>query len=258
MVEVGATSVINQQIYYSLKGYTAQTVLVRINEHNDLVRSDDQNNRDELVTAFNPLVSGWWDSPARGCGLQGRTSARRVQYDGPIGTLRDVLELGYRTFVCADTGTQSEQYADHIGMLRRVDNSFIGPRQFDLIYARVGTIEIDASGRGSFTLSIPSIDSKNINATLRLHTEEPVQIHFPAGQEFEAVLIDSNGNTIWRWSDGKIFTQALHDVNSTDWSVAFTIPVPSKPGSYEIRGWLTTATPTFAASAPITIGAGSK
>ena len=35
-----------------------------------------------------------------------------------------------------------------------------------------------------------------------------VELHFANGQRHDLVVVDSAGRTVWRWSDGRMFTQA--------------------------------------------------
>ncbi|MGH7711760.1 MAG: BsuPI-related putative proteinase inhibitor [Gemmatimonadaceae bacterium] len=61
---------------------------------------------------------------------------------------------------------------------------------------------LDVRQRGSqvaFTFSITN------NAKKRL------ELVFPSGQTHELVVVDAAGEEIWRWSSGRMFTQALQN-----------------------------------------------
>src|SRR5581483_8937018 len=151
-----------------------------------------------------------------------------------------------------DTGVLSEQYAENIGMLRRVVETFAGPRKFDLVWARVGNLEIDALRRGSFSISIDA----NLNAILRLQTNPPdaLRLSFPTAQEFDVVVRDSAGNIVWQWSDGQVFDQAAHQKTIAGlWTIPVAIPRPAQPGAYIIEARLVTTSPQFSAAVPLTI-----
>ncbi len=45
---------------------------------------------------------------------------------------------------------------------------------------------------------------------LATHT---VEVNFPSGQTHEFIILDSAGAEVWRWSTGKMFTQALQNRN---------------------------------------------
>ncbi len=38
-----------------------------------------------------------------------------------------------------------------------------------------------------------------------------VEIDFPNGQTHDFVVLDSSGHELWRWSNGRMFTQALQN-----------------------------------------------
>jgi hypothetical protein len=42
-------------------------------------------------------------------------------------------------------------------------------------------------------------------------TKKSVELSFPTGQTHDFVIIDSVGREMWRWSDGRMFTQALRN-----------------------------------------------
>lgn len=47
--------------------------------------------------------------------------------------------------------------------------------------------------------------------TLALHngTARAIDVVFPSGKTHEFVVLDAAGREVWRWSDGKLFTQLL-------------------------------------------------
>ena len=258
VIKVGLPVFMNRQIYYSLRGYTPQPLLVRLDEHNNLVQVDPETYVEQPLTQFNSAANVWWEAPSRGCDQQGRTAEQRGKHGGPAGPFQDVLEISYRTFACADFGAQSEQYAENIGMVRRVISTIAGPRPFDLIYARLGKLVIDAQPHGDFSISLqagPAPDT--LAATLRLQTNPPdsISLAFATAQEFDVALVDPAGREVWKWSDGQVFAQASHSSSISGLTIPVSIPRPSEPGSYVIRAWLTTADPSFAASVPFTVPA---
>ena len=41
------------------------------------------------------------------------------------------------------------------------------------------------------------------------NTAKSVELLFPSGQVVDFVVTDTIGRVVWRWSDGRVFTQAL-------------------------------------------------
>lgn len=54
---------------------------------------------------------------------------------------------------------------------------------------------------------------KDIRFFLRVtnHAEKRVELTFPSGQTHDIVVLDTIGREVWRWSAGRIFTQALQN-----------------------------------------------
>ena len=59
-----------------------------------------------------------------------------------------------------------------------------------------------------------------------------LELLFPTGQTHEVVVVDSLGREVWRWSEGRMFTQALQNklVESSatlGWQAAWRAEVPA-------------------------------
>lgn len=267
-VRVGEPTTIAGNIYYKLTGYAVSDLLVRVKVeevNHSLVYWDDARNQEFLLTSFEPFEGGYWFAPFRPCPEQvGQTQVKRGIHDGPAGPVSDVLEMRYVAVGCADVGPVQEQYAEHIGMLRRVQTSIAGPRTFDLISARVGNLTIDAAPTGRFSVSVaPPATAGSVTATFRLqvNSSSPLTLSFSSGQEYDFVLNDSAGNTLWKWSATATFVQLQHQRVVTDeWSAGVDIPWPTapdgglQPGNYTVQASVTAAGSTpFAATVPVVI-----
>ena len=62
-----------------------------------------------------------------------------------------------------------------------------------------------------------------------------LELLFPTGQTHDLVVVDSLGREVWRWSEGRMFTQALQNrvlesSASLSWEGAWRSEVP--PGRY--------------------------
>ncbi len=67
------------------------------------------------------------------------------------------------------------------------------------------------------------------------NAKKRLELVFPRGQTHDLVVIDASGEEVWRWSAGRMFTQALKnrvlDANETiAYEVAWT-PQNTNPGS---------------------------
>ena len=249
-VQVGADVTLNDQTYHPLTGYVTQQVLVRMDDQGRLVYVDPDNGQEAVLTYFAPLDGGgWWDAPMRICGEQAQAQAKG-----------GIVSVTFKTSTCADAGDLSEQYAGTIGMLRRVTQSIAGPRQYDLIHAKVGGIVIDTLPVARFSVSVDD----RFTATIRLQTNStsPVKLQFATGQEYDLVLRSSDGSVLWKWSAGQVFIESLHSRTVTgEWSTTVAVPRPvtipeAGPLTYTLQAWITTIgdPPQFATTIPITLG----
>jgi len=265
-IRVGQPVTIAGHLYYDLIGYTDTDLLVRIDEtYGALVYWDRSYNQEILLTSFEQFEGGYWVAPSRPCPEQvGQGQLTLGNHNGPAGPIAGVLEIQYRAIGCADVGPLQEQYAEHLGMLRRVVSTFAGPRTFDLIAARVGSITIDAAPQASFSVSLgPTTGAGPVLATfrLRVNSKLPLTLAFSSGQEYDFALKNSAGLTLWRWSASRTFLQALHQrIVADEWSATVEIPWPTtsagvlQPGDYTVEAVVTDANSLpFAATVPVTI-----
>lgn len=246
------------RLYYSLSGYTNDRMLVRLDANGDLVALNEELDRDQLVTSFAVTTVGWWNAPGRGCDLDARTMERRVAYDGPAGRWPDALHIMYRNYSCADTGPLEEQYAENIGMLRRTVNTFLGPRDFDLVYARIGNQVVQTLNRAGFTVSAEPVAARGIlriTVRLDLGNSPALRLRFPTAQMYDVVLRGRDGEVLWKWSDGRFFEQSeyLRTISGV-WSATIEAPLDgAAAGAVLAEAWLTPAgdQPRFAAALPL-------
>lgn len=90
----------------------------------------------------------------------------------------------------------------------------------------------------------PSSEGFDLTLTVENAGTDTVALQFSDGQraEFVAERTGSDGEEVWRWSEGRMFTMALgveelppgESVNH-----AATWPDPA-PGEYDVRAWLAT------------------
>jgi intracellular proteinase inhibitor BsuPI len=265
-MRIGQPVIIAGHQYYDLIGYADTDLLVRIEEKfGALVYWNAVRNQETLLTSFEQFEGGHWDAPFRPCPDQdGQGQLKLGNHDGPAGPIAGVLDIQYRTIGCADVGLLEEQYADHLGMLRRVVSTIAGPRTFDLIAARVGNITIDAAPSAIFSLSLgQTAGAGTVLATFRLHVNSnlPLTLSFASGQEYDFALKNSDGATLWKWSDSATFLQGLHQrIVADEWSATVEIPWPTtsggvlQPGDYTVEAVVTNSNPLpFAATVPVTI-----
>ena len=94
--------------------------------------------------------------------------------------------------------------------------------------------------------------SGTLHARLMIRNEgtEPVTLAFPSGQLYDLELHDGEGNVVYRWSQGRTFSQAAASLQ-IQFEKDYPISVPLaqlKPGRYVAQAWLTVDGPPRAYS----------
>ncbi|MBS1827531.1 MAG: hypothetical protein JST93_19605 [Acidobacteria bacterium] len=252
----------NGRVYHSLNGYAQKQLWVRNDENGQLVYLEEDSERETLLTSFQP-GEAWWTSPYRECTQQGQTQAKRTPYNGPGGSWEDTLVIRYRTSICNDAGLDHEQYAENIGMVRRVVHSIAGPRAYELVYARVGTSIIEGGDRGRFSISaVPDPRLRQWQVTLRVDMgfAPSIPVRFPSSQDYDLIVRNSSGVSVYTWSMFRSFAQAERVVNiGTGWTATIDVPWPAPTGDpnalYTLEAFLTTGIdqPKFAATTALVV-----
>jgi hypothetical protein len=253
----------NNHVYYSLHGYGATRLVVRLDDSGRLLHWDDELARDVPIISFQPFEGGWWHAPYRACPQDGQTRQQRVLHDGPAGPIPAALDIRYRTTSCADTGIEAEQFAENIGLLRRTETTIAGPVHFDLIHARIGKRLLHALPNGRFTVTVaerPGSDFLDVLLRLETSPASPLRLRFHSSQEFDLTLRDEDGHALWTWSATRLFLPVLQDrIVAGQWLIPVQVPrsvIPPGTTNILVEAWITTAIrPAFAAVAPVTLTA---
>ena len=241
-VRVGSPVTIAGLRWYPLTGYTSQGLLVRY-EDDRLVYLDEPSSREAVLTSF--LSGAPWPAPQRQCHQTGESVSKG-----------GALEVRYTIQDCADAGVLTEEYADNVGMTRRTEETFAGPRTWELASAHL----VSAAGppsAGRFSVAVDRVTSESIAVSLAVRVEgaAPLHLEFSSGQEYDVVLSDAGGRVVYQWSAARVFPQVVHRIEiDGSWKATVEIPRP-EAGLYSLQGWLTTASqiPMFSGTTPLVI-----
>lgn len=180
-----------------------------------------------------------WMDP---CSRRATIESRHAKYSGPVGEFENVLRVLYGPGPCMDAGLASEDWLPWVGMLRRVRTTIAGPREYNLIYARLGGVTYVRAPQTGFALSlVPSGETLLVRITLRHTLPWPLVLNFSSSQRFDVSAYDSNGKEFYRWSRGRAFLTVMgrEEIRGEKTWVA-EIPVSEWPqGEYAILAWLT-------------------
>lgn len=254
-VVVGPAATFDGQSYLSVEGFDG-TQWLRPDPSGALYLYDPAANSERIFMAADGGVNN-----VEPCGQSGRVVSSDADYSGPIGTFKGVVEIRYDPGRCADAGIVRELYLPYVGLLQRTVTTIAGSRDYDLIYARVGGVLVVSGPETSLTLALDSpvyaAGAKPLARIALRHTgASPLTLQFPSGQRYDVAVRNELGRTVYRWSDGVVFTQAagtLQVQGEQNWLVPLRLP-DLPPGAYTAEAVLTTGPRiTWAATVPFAV-----
>lgn len=86
-----------------------------------------------------------------------------------------------------------------------------GPRSHRAdVPASTALVTADTTDDGlAASLDVETGDEVQFALRLTNATDKRVELAFPSGQTHEIVVLDAAGREVWRWSEGRMFTQAV-------------------------------------------------
>jgi hypothetical protein len=149
----------NGVAYFELAGYFGPTRLARSVLRGLVSEFNPDGERDNLWYLLGAPVGTSWElvleplptlGPMADCisGSKALLASRTEVVRVPAGEFRDVVRIDYRS-PCADAGLASEYFAPGVGLIKRVELTFAGPRASELLRARLGDIELPRLPYGS-------------------------------------------------------------------------------------------------------------
>jgi hypothetical protein len=258
--------------YYELLGYTPEAAFVRQTRSGQLVeRPRDSENSwfDQEVLWYDftaPEGMTWESGMATDCHGRASKAAPPGSVQVPAGTFDSLVRIAYQGTNCADAGLEEEIFADGIGLVRRTSITIGGPRSIELVSAQIGGRQIAPKG---LTVSLmidkavyladltPPVDPDRAVPVLQARFsientgEQPLNITVPTSQEFDLVIRNESGREVFRWSDGKAFTQILVTLPFSPGEKVYVVDAPLSSGGgqplpagrYTVEAWLSTAAP---------------
>jgi hypothetical protein len=256
-------------IYHKVTGYATQPLFVRRGDNGVLYWLNEEFGREEILTDFRPLAGAFYTTPISApCDQDAQAQERPVAFEGAGGVFPDGRAIRYRVLDCADTGVESEIYLDNIGLARRVVQTIAGPREFNLVSAKIGPLALNASPGVDFRVSLsPWAFSRarreepvTAEVALRLLVDrtDPVHLKYTSSQRYDIAIKNERGETVFLWSAAAIFLPVVSEENvaSKEYRVPLTLDLPD--GRYQVEAWLTTDSRDrqFSAIAPLVVMTG--
>ena len=65
----------------------------------------------------------------------------------------------------------------------------------------------------SLNVSVDKHNDQSVTLTLNITNagDKRIELNFPSGQTHDFVVLDSAGAVVWKWSEGRLFTQAMQN-----------------------------------------------
>lgn len=263
IVEVTGQRSIAGRDYFEVRGFPGVTLL-RKNDAGALVFYDVGGAREKNWVAFSTPVGEVFATEIDQCNRSAVIRSQAARLRGPLGEFDNGLEVVYHISGCADAGLTQEVFLPYVGLIERRQTTIAGEQAFSLIYARLGGYTVFSEKELAFGVTLDSAayrrgDTISARLTLRNTQPEILSLTFPSGQDYELVIQNESGREVYRWSDGRAFTQAIRMITiqgERNW----VILAPIGPGGADLTAGNYTATASlavsgvkFAATAPFTV-----
>ena len=214
--------------YYQVEGLVPTAGLLRIDSRGRLVEYREGRSEQLWYDFAAPLGSSWQIDRPDLCFASATIEARGAEHSVPAGVFRGVIEVDFGPEAnCADAGLDRDLFAPAVGLIERSAITIAGPRTMRLREARINGRILRAAGMSFSVGSDKPIYTPNffppvgkdrgiptLRARLALENSSgaPFRMTFNSGQQFDAVIRNPAGEEVWRWSDGKAFTEAIETV----------------------------------------------
>lgn len=242
-VEAGASAVFQGREYRSVRGLFRSGEVWLRNDGEGRILMWDERAGQELVVLDGAAAEGVpWATWADPCNRHARIETKNGRYEGPAGQFENVLRIRYQAGPCLDAGLEVEEWLPWVGLLRRVETSIAGPREYELVYARLGGVTYVRAPMTGFGLALMPVAGRVLAfMTLRHTLDWPLILNFSSSQRFDISVYDSQGREIYRWSRGRAFLTVMgrEEIRGEKTWVA-ELPLGEFPkGDYAVRAWLT-------------------
>jgi hypothetical protein len=252
VVDIPRTETISGRQYAVVRGFDEGEALLRMDERGILYRYNPDTRQEEIWAEFETEAGRTYRTAINPCNNTARVDSRSEMVRTPAGEFSGALAISYPAANCADAGLTGEVYLPWIGLVKRTALTIAGPRAMELAYARIGGATILSEPEIAFGLTLDravySPDQEmTARMTLRVTDQAPLKLVMASGQSFEILFKDSAGGIVWRWSDGKVFTQALRPVETGPGELTYAVRVllgngtkPLPVGHYAAEAFLNT------------------
>lgn len=258
--EAAGTENIGGRQYTVVRGLTGADARLRMSPEGTLFLYDPESRQEKVWAAFGTPEGSSYETSLDPCVKTAMVVSRNARYEGPVGNLDGVIEIRYPPAGCADAGITRELYARGIGLLLRETTTIAGPVRTELVYARIGGVNVFSEKNLQFNIALDRAVAApgatvGVRLTLANTLPQPLELTFPSGQDYDLVMRDEKGTVVYQWSAGKAFIMIFRQLKfgPGEKTFSFDVPAPSAPGKYVLEGWLATDPRQFVASTALEV-----
>lgn len=256
-VEVTEVKEIGGERWSRLTGWPSGPVWLRQTDKGTVMARDAESEAPRVWVDLGAQPGEAFRAGVDECAGEGRIAKRPTAWSGAIGSFEDVVKVDYTSGRCADTGVASDVFLSWVGLVERSVQTIAGPVASQLLYAKLGESTVILAQDAGFGVSVRGEGTAPLVLLhLRNGRNEPLEITFPSGQQFDVAMKDENGKTVYVWSADKLFpavvTRVRLERGEKTWAVPLTLPaLPG--GKYVVEAWLATNPVVYKGSVPLLI-----
>lgn len=239
-VTVARHEVVDGKTYAVLTGLPNTSLLRQDGAR--LMTYDRESRQEKVYLDFGAPLDRQVPSSVDRCNPTAAIVSRDATAKLPLGTFEGLIAVRYGPGPCADAGLTQDLFRPYVGLMRRTETSFTGPRHYDLVYGRINGVLVFSTPETGFAVHVaPDTNGWLVRMTLRHTVGEPLKLDFSSGQVFDITVKDERGQQIYTWSADKLFLAALQSLEvSGERSWSTLIPGVNRAGKYTVEAWLTT------------------
>lgn len=251
VMSVGNTVTVGDNTYYEVTGIpVVGRALLRVNSIGTLVAVDETTRSEVPWVAFRASSGEAFESRVHPCVASGSITSRKAKADLPVGSLTGLLAVEYGSFTCADAGISGDWFAPEVGMVRRSEITFAGPKEYQLIYARVAGNTVLTQGEQSYAISLGRLVYEEnqqpftmlVRLTLRNTLADALELNFRSSQRYNLVIRNEAGQEVYNWAADKLFAQVTETIKLKGervWAASLTLPTRLPAGKYTMESMIT-------------------
>jgi hypothetical protein len=231
VVEVTSTRTVSQREYFVVTGFPGNPLLLRKTDEGTLVFFNEEDNQEHTWVAFQAATGEAFRSEIDDCSPVAVIRSKTARLQSPLGQFDSALEVGYAPGRCADAGLIRESFLPNVGLAQRRESNIAGEQVWDLIYARLGfTVIGEKELSFSGSLDAPSYKpgtTMTVRMTVRSTQEQPLRLNFPSSQDYDVVIRNEAGETVYVWSSTRSFlgeSRTVEVAGEKNWALTVRAP----------------------------------